>query len=519
MTPASAPATRADRGRHDLVAQLRERRVRGGVGAFAVDRNNDLRNRPVVVDVDGDRLVHAPGRDSLLTEPLDRGLHLLRVHVRSLDDHTGRERRAGERLLHPLVRLHGGERVRERVGAWLDHPHLQGRDRQGDQEPAGENGREQWLAQDAIDDRAPDPALAVVAAEPADERHAAPVDAVAEPRQQCRQHGQRPDHRDRDHCDRGDGERLEDGVARQEHARHGRHHGQAGDEHGAAGRRGCGLERGTFAASGGPFLALALQVEERVVDADGEPDQEHERAGLVRHREDVAGPGDDAEGGKDSRQGEQQRDPGGGESAERDHEDDERDRERQHPGFAEVLLNGRRESVDCAGHAELADVELRVCLLGCVDLGENRIELLRRLVGCAADLELDQRRVSVGGDLSGVNVLHDVELREPRHDVADRGREGGVGRRELAALNQDALRGRALEARVENPVHPARLARPGGVRVDRLRAGHAKREGDEDEREPAERRRLPVVCTPPPHAGGEVVLGGRCGHFLPPWRV
>ena len=232
----------------------------------------------------------------------------------------------------------------------------------------------------------------------------------------------------------------------------------------------------------------------------------------------MAGPGDDAEGREDGRQGEQQRDPRGDESAERDHEDDERDRERQHPGLAEVLLDGRRERIDRAGHAELADVELRMRLLGGVDLGENRIDLLGRLIGCAADLELDQRRVSVGGDLPGVDVLHDFELREPRHDVADRGREGGVGRRELAALNQDALRGRALEARVENPVHPARLARPGGVRVDRLRAGHAEREGDDDEGEPAERRRLPVVCTPPPHAGGEVLLGGRCGHFLPPWR-
>ena len=37
-------------------------------------------------------------------------------------------------------------------------------------------------------------------------------------------------------------------------------------------------------------------------------------------------------------------------------------------------------------------------LLGGIDLGENRIDLLGRLIGCAADLELDQRRVSVGGD-------------------------------------------------------------------------------------------------------------------------
>ena len=40
-------------------------------------------------------------------------------------------------------------------------------------------------------------------------------------------------------------------------------------------------------------------------------DQEHERAGFVRHREEVAGPGDDAEGREDGRQGEQQPHRGG----------------------------------------------------------------------------------------------------------------------------------------------------------------------------------------------------------------
>ena len=508
----------SDRRRHDL-PQLRERGIRGGVGALALDRHRDARDRGIVVDLDGDRLVHAARRECLLAEPLDRGLHLLGLHVRSLDDDVGRQSRAGERLLHPLVRLHGGERLRERVRARLDHLQLEGRDRQCDQEPAGENGRHERPAQDAVDDGAPDSAVAVVAAEPADERDAAPVDAVAEPRQQRRQHGQRPDHRDRDHRDRGDREGLEDGVTCQEHAGHRRHHGQAGDEHGAAGRRGCGLERSAFAASRCPLLAFTLQVEERVVDTDGEPDQEHERAGLVRHRDDVAGAGDDAEGREDGRQCEQQRDPGGDESAERDREDDERDRQRQHPGLAEVLLDGRRERVDRAGHAELADVELRVRRLSAGDLGEDRVELQRRLVGRAADLELDERRVPVRGGLTGVNVLNDLELRQPRDDIADRGREGGVGRREHAALDEDALRGGPFEAGVEDPVHAAGLTGAGGVGVDRLRPGRAEREGDENERQPPEGCGLPVVGAPATHPGRDVALGGRADTSVPPWRV
>ena len=47
-----------------------------------------------------------------------------------------------------------------------------------------------------------------------------------------------------------------------------------GDQHRPAGGGGGGLERGAVAAAGAPLLALALHVEERVVDADGEPDEQ-----------------------------------------------------------------------------------------------------------------------------------------------------------------------------------------------------------------------------------------------------
>ena len=82
------------------------------------------------------------------------------------------------------------------------------------------------------------------------------------------------DHRDRDHDHRPDGEGDERLVAADEHAGHRDHHGEAGDQHGAAGGRGGGLERGRVAAPGGALLALAAQVEERVVDADRQPDQQ-----------------------------------------------------------------------------------------------------------------------------------------------------------------------------------------------------------------------------------------------------
>ena len=47
-----------------------------------------------------------------------------------------------------------------------------------------------------------------------------------------------------------------------------------GDEDGPARGRGGGRERGALAATGAPLLAFTPHVEERVVDSDGEPDQQ-----------------------------------------------------------------------------------------------------------------------------------------------------------------------------------------------------------------------------------------------------
>ena len=177
----------------------------------------------------------------------------------------------------------------------------------------------------------------------------------------------------------------------------------------------------------------------------------------------------------------------------------------EHPGLPEVLLHGLGERVDRTGHTELADIELGVRLLGGVDLGENRVDLQRSLVGRPADLELDERRAPVTGRLTRADVLNHVDLGDARYHVGDRGLEGRVGRRERTTLDEHALLGRPLEAGVEDPVHAAGLARAGRVRVDRLRPGHAEREGDDDEREPPEGGRLPVVGAPASHPRRKVV--------------
>jgi hypothetical protein len=147
---------------------------------------------------------------------------------------------------------------------------------------------------------------------------------------------------------------------------------------------------------------------------------------------------------------------------------------------------------------------------------EDGADLVDRLVLVASDLELDERAMPVHRDLTcmaGIerraDVLNVRHLREARDDVLDRGPEGGIVRSKRAALDQDALAGGLLEAGVEDPIHAARLAGPGRVRVDVLRPDHAAEgEGDDDEGEPAERGGLPVTGAPATHAGREVAVRG-----------
>ena len=162
------------------------------------------------------------------------------------------------------------------------------RDGQGDQHRARGDGRDDRAPEDAAEDRAPEAALAVLAPEPVHERDAALLDLVAELAEQCGQHGERADHRDRDDHHRSDREGHERLVAGEEHAGHRDHHRDAGDEDGAAGRGCGGLERCVLASSGGTLFALAPEVEERVVDADGEADQQDHLGDLLVDRDELA---------------------------------------------------------------------------------------------------------------------------------------------------------------------------------------------------------------------------------------
>ena len=98
------------------------------------------------------------------------------------------------------------------------------------------------------------------------------------------------------------------------------------------------------------LLALAADVEQRVVDADGEADEDDERAGGVADRGDLRDEAERADRGGDRRDAEQQRHGCGDERAEGDAQDHERDRQRDHLRALQVLLDDVVERlVDRAG--------------------------------------------------------------------------------------------------------------------------------------------------------------------------
>ena len=388
-------------------------------------------------------------------------LHRRRAHARRLDDDVRRQRRARERLLHLVVRLddaratsgttrrpaaRGAAAARAAASA-SSTPAATAADRAGRRRTRSTIAPQIRPSPSSRLSRPTNGTRSRSTLSPSRESSAGST--VSEPSTATAT--------TRIVAKRERGERL---VAGQEHAGHRRHHRQPGDQHRAAGGRRGGLERGVGAASGRPLLLFALQVEHRVVDADREPDQEHHRRCLERDREQVAGQRDQPERREDGGQREQQRDARRHERAEREHEDDQRDRERERAGLAEVVAVRGLDALLRAGVAELADCEARVGALRGGDRVEDRLDLVDCLVLVAADLEVDERGVSVLGDRAAPDVLHGRQLRDARRHVVDRCGEGRRRRPRAERLWIRTLSSRGLlEAGVEDLVHAARLAR------------------------------------------------------------
>src|SRR5581483_12377062 len=103
--------------------------------------------------------------------------------------------------------------------------------------------------------------------------------------------------------------------------------------------------------------------------------------------------------------------------------------------------------------SDLADGDPRVRVLRALHGGEDRRDLLLRLVRVAADAELDEDRVPVLGDEAAaarqrarVAEVDDVRLvREVLHDAADRRLNDRGPRRVARALDEDVLERGLLE--------------------------------------------------------------------------
>jgi hypothetical protein len=347
------------------------------------------------------------------------------------------------------------------------------------------------------------------------ERDLALFDAIAELRQQRGQNRQRAEHRDADDHHRRDPEAEVALVAGEHQPGHRDHHGEAGDEHRSArgGRR--GLDRGACALAGRPLFALALEVEERVVDADGEPDQEDHGRGVLIHRDEMARQRHEPDRRQHAGEGEQQRDADGDQRAEDEQQHDDRDRDRPLAGQLQLVAEHLVERLTGADRSGLADVELRMRGRDLRNCSLDRVDLLRSVVVLPLHVERDHRGAAVVrheirmSRIQGTLEVLDVRVVFDRcDDVVDRRAERRSVHGELRALHEHELRLRIRlgEALLEDHVGLVRLAAAVVLVLQVLgRDLHAHCECDHHEREPAENGGLPVTRAPAAHAGRDIV--------------
>ena len=264
-----------------------------------------------------------------------------------------------------------------------------------------------------------------------------------------------------------------------------------------------------------PLLALAAEVEERVVDPDGHPDQQDHRLRRAARGDDMARERRETDRREHAREGEEHRQPRRDERSERDEQDDQRHRQRRVLGPLEVLAERLVQLVRRTGEAELGDREAGMPLLDAVDGVEDRLHLLVGLVLVAADLELNERRAPALRDLARVRGVerrtHPLHLRQAGHrpcDIGDDGAERRVADGLRLRLDEHALAGAIREAGVVE--HPLCRPRPAGGGVGLLQQPRARdraeRDRDDAEDEPGRDGRLPVGCAPPPGARSDVEI-------------
>ena len=195
------------------------------------------------------------------------------------------------------------------------------------------------------------------------------------------------------------------------------------------------------------LLALAADVEQRVVHADSQADEDDERARGVAHRGDLRDQAHAADRAGDRRDAEQQRHGCGDERAEGDEQDHERDRQRDHLRLA--AGPSRRSASIVASIVPGPATCTRASGLAAPDDDDRAlqaVDVLAGVVGVTAQRDLDQCGLPACGR-QGLDVLRAADLgdlgellRAPR-DVG--GRLGGGLR--VAGADEDALDGRVAQ--------------------------------------------------------------------------
>ena len=210
----------------------------------------------------------------------------------------------------------------------------------------------------------PEATFAVAATELAQQRDLALLDPVAELREQRGQHRQRSEDRGGDDEDRAHRDTAEAAGAGEEHAADRCHDGCTRDENRAARCRGGGEERRVGGAAGGTLLTFATDVEQGVVDADREPDQQHHRVHRSVDREEMASQEHQTDGGDDRGQREEHRQQRCGERSECEHQDEHGRGDREDLGAMQVAVGRVHGDIAETRRAELSDPEPCLCPLG-----------------------------------------------------------------------------------------------------------------------------------------------------------
>ena len=279
---------------------------------------------------------------------------------------TGREL-AVERVLHDAGAALGRQHAR------VDAGELDPQERQAhqDQQRGGDRGDRPGPSHDGLREPVPAalldlPGVAVQRLLPALE--AERVHARAEHGEHGRQHGQRHERRRERHQHAAVAHREQEPQVEHDQRAHGGRHGDGAEQHGPAGGPHRPLQRLGGVDPLGQLLAEARDDEQRVVDREAEPGAGDQVDGEHRHRLDLVHEPHPDEGGDDRRAAHQHREQGGDHAAEDDERQQEEQREGEHLGAREVLLDlladlGEGELAAAGGHARLA-LHARLELLG-----------------------------------------------------------------------------------------------------------------------------------------------------------